>query len=96
MPLFSLSLSLSLKYLAHCLCNICYLNFILVHFYVCTGFSLGLRSLEMKKVFATLRALVEVLEALSKDVSPDGVGNLIMAEVLSPCVVSMYMHVFSF
>ncbi|KAM7475705.1 hypothetical protein LguiB_022948 [Lonicera macranthoides] len=42
---------------------------------------LELRSLETKKVFATLRALVEVLEALSKDLSPDGVGNLIMAEL---------------
>ncbi|XP_057995644.1 callose synthase 10-like isoform X2 [Hevea brasiliensis] len=33
-----------------------------------------LRSLEMKKVFATLRALVEVMEALSKDENSDGVG----------------------
>ncbi|KAL0415758.1 UNVERIFIED_CONTAM: Callose synthase 10 [Sesamum latifolium] len=36
---------------------------------------------EMKKVFATLRALVEVMEALSKDAAPDGVGRLIMEEL---------------
>lgn len=37
----------------------------------------------MKKVFATLRALVEVMESLSKDVVPEGVGRLILDEVLS-------------
>lgn len=42
---------------------------------------LELRSSEMKKVFATLRALVEVMEALSKDTAPDGVGRLIVEEV---------------
>ncbi|XP_050224596.1 callose synthase 10 [Mercurialis annua] len=42
---------------------------------------LELRSLEMKKVFATLRALVEVMEALSKDADPHGVGRLIMEEL---------------
>ncbi|XP_038685506.1 callose synthase 10 isoform X2 [Tripterygium wilfordii] len=42
---------------------------------------LELRSLEMKKVFATLKALVEVMEALSKDADPDGVGRLIMEEL---------------
>lgn len=42
-----------------------------------------LKSLEMKKVFATLRALVEVMEALSKDAAPDGVGPLIKEEVTS-------------
>ncbi|OAY48210.2 callose synthase 10 [Manihot esculenta] len=42
---------------------------------------LELRSREMKKVFATLRALVEVMEALSKDADPDGVGRLIMEEL---------------
>ncbi|KAG8379394.1 hypothetical protein BUALT_Bualt07G0084000 [Buddleja alternifolia] len=36
---------------------------------------------EMKKVFATLRALVEVMEALSTDAAPDGVGRLIMEEL---------------
>ncbi|XP_051147585.1 callose synthase 10 [Andrographis paniculata] len=36
---------------------------------------------EMKKVFATLRALVEVMEALSKDAPPDGVGRLIKEEL---------------
>ncbi|KAF7135954.1 hypothetical protein RHSIM_Rhsim08G0183600 [Rhododendron simsii] len=41
---------------------------------------LELRSSEMKKVFATLRALVEVMEALSKDAAPD-VGRLILEEV---------------
>ncbi|KAK4436910.1 Callose synthase 10 [Sesamum alatum] len=42
---------------------------------------LQLRFSEMKKVFATLRALVEVMEALSKDAAPDGVGRLIMEEL---------------
>ncbi|KAE9461505.1 hypothetical protein C3L33_06585, partial [Rhododendron williamsianum] len=42
---------------------------------------LELRSSEMKKVFATWRALVEVMEALSKDAAPDGVGRLIVEEV---------------
>ncbi|XP_020235766.1 callose synthase 10 [Cajanus cajan] len=42
---------------------------------------LKLRSSEMKKIIATLRALVEVLEALSKDADPSGVGGLIMEEL---------------
>ncbi|KAI9108924.1 hypothetical protein K1719_020229 [Acacia pycnantha] len=42
---------------------------------------LELRSSEMRKVIATLRALVEVMEALSKDADPDGVGRLIMEEL---------------
>ncbi|XP_042505400.1 callose synthase 10-like isoform X2 [Macadamia integrifolia] len=42
---------------------------------------LELRAMEMKKVFATLRALVEVMEALSKDAPPDGVGRLITEEL---------------
>ncbi|XP_048229033.1 callose synthase 10 isoform X2 [Ricinus communis] len=42
---------------------------------------LEIRSLEMKKVFATLRALVEVMEALSKDADPHGVGRYIMEEL---------------
>ncbi|KAL3839046.1 hypothetical protein ACJIZ3_023637 [Penstemon smallii] len=42
---------------------------------------LELRSSEMKRVFATLRALVEVMDALSKDAAPDGVGRLIMEEL---------------
>ncbi|KAH9720639.1 callose synthase 10 [Citrus sinensis] len=42
---------------------------------------LELRSLEMRKVIATLRALVEVLEALSKDADPEGVGRLIKEEL---------------
>ncbi|KAK7824056.1 callose synthase 9 [Quercus suber] len=37
-------------------------------------------SLEMRKVIATLRALVEVMEALSKDADP-GVGRLIIEEL---------------
>lgn len=41
-----------------------------------------LRSLKMRKVFATLRALVEVMEALSKDADTD-VGMRIMEEVTS-------------
>lgn len=36
----------------------------------------------MRKVFATLRALVEVLEVLSRDADPDGVGRSIRDEVL--------------
>ncbi|QCE14943.1 callose synthase [Vigna unguiculata] len=42
---------------------------------------LKLRSSEMRKIIATLRALVEVLEALSKDADPSGVGGLIMEEL---------------
>ncbi|XP_028959712.2 callose synthase 10 [Malus domestica] len=37
--------------------------------------------LEMKKTIATLRALVEVMEALSKDADPNGVGRLITEEL---------------
>ncbi|KAK1433883.1 hypothetical protein QVD17_10801 [Tagetes erecta] len=43
--------------------------------------SLGLRSRETRKVFTTLRALVEVMEALSKDADPDGVGRYITEEL---------------
>lgn len=42
---------------------------------------LGVRFSEMRKVFATLRAVVEVMESLSKDAAPDGVGRLIMEEL---------------
>ncbi|GMY15024.1 callose synthase 10 isoform X6 [Fagus crenata] len=38
-------------------------------------------SLEMRKVIATLRALVEVMEELSKDAHPDGVGRHIIEEL---------------
>lgn len=41
-----------------------------------------LRSFEMKRIIANLRALVEVMEALSKDADPHGVGRLITEEVL--------------
>ncbi|KAL1209899.1 Callose synthase 10 [Cardamine amara subsp. amara] len=37
--------------------------------------------LKMRKVFATLRALVEVLEVLSRDADPDGVGRPIREEL---------------
>lgn len=51
----------------------------------------------MKKVFATLRALVEVMEALSKDADPDGVGRLIMEEVVTytshKCVILSFKEV---
>lgn len=40
-----------------------------------------LRSPEVKKVFATLRALVYVMEALSKDADPQGAGRHIMEEL---------------
>uniref|UniRef100_A0A6M2EI67 1,3-beta-glucan synthase n=1 Tax=Populus davidiana TaxID=266767 RepID=A0A6M2EI67_9ROSI len=40
-----------------------------------------LRSPEVKKVFATLRALVHVMEALSKDADPQGAGRHIMEEL---------------
>lgn len=36
----------------------------------------------MKKIISTLRALVEVMEALSKDADPTSVGGLITEEVL--------------
>lgn len=55
-----------------------------------TCFSLELRFSEMKRVFATLRALVEVMEALSKDAAPDGVGRLIMEEVL-PAIFTLFL-----
>ncbi|XP_057970390.1 callose synthase 10 [Malania oleifera] len=42
---------------------------------------LEFRSSKMKKVFANLRVLVDVLEALSKEAAPDGVGRLIMEEL---------------
>ncbi|XP_057479619.1 callose synthase 10 [Actinidia eriantha] len=42
---------------------------------------LELRSSQMRKVFATLWAVVEVMEALSKDAASDGVGRLIMEEL---------------
>ncbi|XVF11615.1 hypothetical protein REPUB_Repub08aG0042500 [Reevesia pubescens] len=38
-------------------------------------------ALGMKKVLATLRALVEVMEALSEDAGPDGAGRLIKEEL---------------
>lgn len=46
----------------------------------------------MKKVFATLRALVDVMEALSKDAAPSGVGRLIMDEVLSTFLPTFLAH----
>lgn len=52
-----------------------------------------LRRLEMKKVFATLNALMEVMEALSKDADPQGVGRLIMDEVLVLYVVTLLIVV---
>ncbi|BBH03870.1 glucan synthase-like 8 [Prunus dulcis] len=42
--------------------------------------------LEMKKMIATLRALVEVMEALSKYADPNGVGRLIMEEFTFPTI----------
>ncbi|KAI3994681.1 hypothetical protein MKX01_002297, partial [Papaver californicum] len=39
------------------------------------------RSLEMKKIFATLRALIVVMESLHKGADPDGVGKKIMEEL---------------
>lgn len=48
---------------------------------------LGLRSSEMKKVIATLKALVEVMEALSGNADPNGVGKLINEEVLISFVI---------
>lgn len=46
----------------------------------------------MRKVFATLRAVVEVMEYLSKDAAPDGVGRLIKEEVIFP-FISLYFRV---
>lgn len=56
------------------------------NFFKCCYSRLELRSLEMRKVIATLRALVEVLEALSKDADPEGVGRLIKEEVIFCCI----------
>ncbi|KAL1323430.1 callose synthase 10 [Arachis hypogaea] len=42
---------------------------------------LRLRASEMKKVVATLRALVDVMESLSDDADPGGVGGLIKEEL---------------
>ncbi|KAK7302196.1 hypothetical protein RJT34_13078 [Clitoria ternatea] len=42
---------------------------------------LKLRPSEMRRIIATLRALVEVLEVLSKNADPSGVGGLIMEEL---------------
>ncbi|ONK58964.1 uncharacterized protein A4U43_C08F1540 [Asparagus officinalis] len=39
------------------------------------------RAVEMKKVYATLRVLIDVLEVLVRDSSSDGMGRLIMEEV---------------
>ncbi|KAF9605021.1 hypothetical protein IFM89_013187 [Coptis chinensis] len=39
------------------------------------------KSSEMKRVFATLRALIDVMEALSRDADPDGVGRKIIEEL---------------
>ncbi|KAI3940839.1 hypothetical protein MKW98_014898 [Papaver atlanticum] len=39
------------------------------------------RSLEMKRIFTTLRALIVVMEALRKDADPDGVGRKITEEL---------------
>ncbi|KAF8021555.1 hypothetical protein BT93_G1872 [Corymbia citriodora subsp. variegata] len=49
--------------------------------YIANLGELGLRYSEKKKVFSTLRALVEVMETLSKDADPDGVGELIREEL---------------
>ncbi|XP_048628238.1 callose synthase 10-like [Brassica napus] len=48
-----------------------------------TAFSsnVGSMILKMRKVFATLRALVEVLEVLSRDADPNGVGRSIREEL---------------
>lgn len=43
-------------------------------------------------MFATLRALVEVMDALSKDAAPSGVGRLIMDEVLSTFFPTFLAH----
>jgi hypothetical protein len=40
----------------------------------------------MKRVMATLRAIVEVMKSLSKDADPDGVGRLIIEEVHAFCM----------
>ncbi|MCL7026736.1 hypothetical protein MKW94_027145 [Papaver nudicaule] len=39
------------------------------------------RSLEMKRIFTTLRALIVVMEVLRKDADPDGVGRKITEEL---------------
>ncbi|XP_070679774.1 callose synthase 10-like [Malus domestica] len=42
--------------------------------------------LEMKETIATLRPLVELMEVLSKDADPNGVGRLISGEVCQPLI----------
>lgn len=42
---------------------------------------LGVRYSGMRKVFATLRALIEVMEALARDADPEGVGRQIVEEL---------------
>ncbi|KAF3436812.1 hypothetical protein FNV43_RR19565 [Rhamnella rubrinervis] len=46
-----------------------------------TGLMFELRSLELKRKIANLRALVEVMEAPNKNADPDGVGRLITEEL---------------
>lgn len=72
---FMLNITIGISYLDYALLwsNFCSL--------ICSS-RLELRSSEMKKIISTLRALVEVMEALSKDADPSGVGGLITEEVL--------------
>lgn len=46
-----------------------------------SGIRLESRAIEMKKVYATLRVLIDILEVLVRDSSSDGMGKLIMEEV---------------
>jgi len=72
---FMLNITIGISYLDYVLL---WSNFCLL---ICSS-RLELRSSEMKKIISTLRALVEVMEALSKDADPSGVGGLIAEEVL--------------
>lgn len=58
-----------------------YFSFFIDIFPTFFHFRLELRSLEMTRIVATLKALVEVMEALSNDADPVGVGRLIKDEV---------------
>lgn len=49
---------------------------------------------DMKRIFSTLRALVEVMEVLAKDADPSGVGRLIQDEVQYSCYIYVDLKYF--
>lgn len=67
----------------YCATNVYCVNVILLYSWI----RLEARAVEMKKVYATLRVLIDVLEALVTDSSSDGMGKLIMEEVTSHVIL---------